>query len=222
MTTSSGISGSWLSRLIVGGAVRWWSGEDREQRLERPGAAEQVTGHGLRRRDGDVVGWSPKTRWIALYSAMSPTGVDVACALMWMTSPSDSAGSLHARRRMARGRAGPSGSGAVMWWASADRPTPASSRVDLRATSLGVLLGLEDEDARRPRRGRSRRGRCRRGGTPSRARRCGSTAPAWRRSRRSAARGSPPPCRRRRRRRRGRCGSCRRVGHALGARRRRR
>ena len=94
---------------------------------------------------------------------MSPTGVEVACALMWTMSfsarPARSTASSMAREAPA-----PSGSGAVMWWASADMPDAGELGVDLGAAGLGVLLGLEHDDARRPRRGRSRRGRCRRGG----------------------------------------------------------
>ncbi|OPZ54544.1 MAG: hypothetical protein BWY91_01627 [bacterium ADurb.BinA028] len=57
---------------------------------------------------------SPKARRIALVSATSPTGVEVAWALMWTTSrrvpPAvDTASS------MAREAPAPSGSGAVMW-----------------------------------------------------------------------------------------------------------
>ena len=69
---------------------------------------------------------SPNARLIALYSAMSPTGVDVAWALMWamslMPRPARSTASS-----MARDAPAPCGSGAVMWWASEDMPTPASS-----------------------------------------------------------------------------------------------
>ena len=57
---------------------------------------------------------SPKARTIALASATSPTGVEVACALMWAMSlrdsPADSTACFMAREAPA-----PFGSGAVMW-----------------------------------------------------------------------------------------------------------
>ncbi len=70
--------------------------------------------------------WSPKARLIALYSATSPTGVEVACALMWMMSVGDRSARSTAYS-IARDAPEPLGSGAVMWWASADMPTLASS-----------------------------------------------------------------------------------------------
>ena len=70
---------------------------------------------------------SPNARLIALYSATSPTGVEVACALMWLMSLERQAGALDGAQVMARDAPEPFGSGAVMWWASADSPTPASS-----------------------------------------------------------------------------------------------
>mmetsp|Transcript_11696 Transcript_11696/g.30929 ORF Transcript_11696/g.30929 Transcript_11696/m.30929 type:complete len:350 (-) Transcript_11696:97-1146(-) len=60
-------------------------------------------------------------------SAMSPAGVDVACALMYPTSRGASFASFrHARTAFATPR--PSGSGAAAWCASADMPMPASSQ----------------------------------------------------------------------------------------------
>ena len=90
---------------------------------------------------------SPNARLIALYSATSPTGVDVAWALMWTMSfsarPARSTASS-----MARDAPAPLGSGAVMWWASADMPDAGELGVDPRAAGLGVLLGLEHDDRR--------------------------------------------------------------------------
>ena len=67
---------------------------------------------------------SPNARTIALASATSPTGVEVACALMWEMSPSERPADSTASF-MARDAPAPFGSGAVMWCASADIPMPA-------------------------------------------------------------------------------------------------
>ena len=69
---------------------------------------------------------SPNTRSSALYSAMSPTGVLVACALMWVTS-SSVAPACSSAACTARAAPRPSGSGAVMWYESLVTPPPASS-----------------------------------------------------------------------------------------------
>ena len=69
---------------------------------------------------------APKARRMALASATSPTGVDVAWALMWTMSASLSPARSTASR-IARDAPAPSGSGAVMWWASADIPIEANS-----------------------------------------------------------------------------------------------
>ncbi len=63
---------------------------------------------------------------MALASATSPTGVDVAWALMWTMSLSVSPARSTASR-IARDAPAPSGSGAVMWCASADMPIDANS-----------------------------------------------------------------------------------------------
>ena len=64
-------------------------------------------------------------RRIVLLSATSPIGVDVACALTCPMSALDSPADRSALA-MAREPPSPSGSGAVMWWASLDIPMPAS------------------------------------------------------------------------------------------------
>ena len=69
---------------------------------------------------------SPRALRIASASATSPTGVEVAWALMWTTSegtaPADSMAI-----RMARLAPDPTGSGWAMWWASEVMPEPAIS-----------------------------------------------------------------------------------------------
>ena len=45
-----------MSRLMVQGAVRWCSGQYGEYGFECARAAEQVAGHGLGCRDGNVLG----------------------------------------------------------------------------------------------------------------------------------------------------------------------
>jgi hypothetical protein len=63
---------------------------------------------------------------MALASATSPTGVEVAWALMCTMSASVSPARSTASR-IARDAPAPSGSGAVMWWESADMPIDANS-----------------------------------------------------------------------------------------------
>ena len=90
---------------------------------------------------------SPKTASSALYSAMSPTGVLVACALMCVTSSTRRAGLLERREDGARGAAALGvGRGDVVRVA---RDAAAGDLgVDLRAAGVRVLLGLEDERGR--------------------------------------------------------------------------
>ena len=59
-------------------------------------------------------GWSPIAIWIAIASATSPTGVEVACALTCATSSGASSASRSAME-IARAAPVPDGSGAVMW-----------------------------------------------------------------------------------------------------------
>ena len=56
---------------------------------------------------------SPNADRIALYSAISPTGVDVACAFTWQTSEALALASFKANF-MALDAPAPSGSGAAM------------------------------------------------------------------------------------------------------------
>ena len=72
-----------------------------------------------------TTGWSPIARRMVLDSAMSPTGVEVACAL---TCPMSAAvrPAVVSALAIARAEPSPSGSGAVMWYASLDIPMPAS------------------------------------------------------------------------------------------------
>ena len=68
----------------------------------------------------------PKARRMALASATSPTGVEVAWALMWTMSASVRPARSTASR-IARLAPAPVGSGAVMWLASEDMPIEANS-----------------------------------------------------------------------------------------------
>ena len=147
---------------------------------------------------------SPSAARIACASATSPTGVEVAWALMWTTSDGVSAGVLERHARMARAAPAPTGSGCGdVVGVGGDAGAGDLAR---RSGAAGprVLERSRARGRRRPRRARSRRGPCRRGARRAPARRCGWTAPASRRSRPAAAGGSRPRCRRRRRRRRGR------------------
>ncbi len=59
-------------------------------------------------------------------SAMSPCGVEVACALTWKIDSGPISDSASARR-MAREPPRPSGSGCAMSWESAVMPAPSTS-----------------------------------------------------------------------------------------------
>ena len=109
---ATGSRGPASVRLIVGGADAVAQRQDREDRLERTGAAEEVTGRCLGGRHRDLVRRGRRRRCrSALYSAMSPDGVEVACALMCVTSSADAPACFerHARRRAPR--PGPRGRG---------------------------------------------------------------------------------------------------------------
>ena len=64
---------------------------------------------------------------IAALSAASFSGVDVPCALMYVTSAGSAPASCSAQR-IASAAPEPFGSGAVMWNASSLAPAPASSQ----------------------------------------------------------------------------------------------
>ncbi|SIN13423.1 Uncharacterised protein [Mycobacteroides abscessus subsp. abscessus] len=68
----------------------------------------------------------PKAARRAVASGMSPTGVEVACALTCLTSAAVKSPEAIASRRL-RAAPRPSASGAVMWKASEETPVPASS-----------------------------------------------------------------------------------------------
>ena len=184
--------------------------EERRDRLDRAGGAEQVPGHRLGGRDADAVGRVAERRADRLRLGdvadrrRGRVGVDVHDV------GGRGAGRLERPSPWRGPHRRPTGSGCGDVVGVGGDAGAGDLGVDRGAAGLRVLERSRARRRRRPRRARSRRGPCRRGGTRAPARRCGSTAPAWRRSRPAAAGGWPPRCHRRRRRRRGRCGSCRR------------
>ncbi len=126
VATSMTISGSCWVRLIVGGATRLCSASAVNAASIAPAPPSRWPVDALVAETTMSSRWSPKTRRIAWYSAMSPTGVEVACAFTWTTS-SRAAPACSSACRTARAAALPSGSGAVMWNASEVMPAPATS-----------------------------------------------------------------------------------------------
>jgi hypothetical protein len=112
------MSGSGSVRLIVGGAVRSSSALTVNTASIAPAAPSRCPVAAFVALTTMSSSRSPNTARIDLYSAMSPTGVLVACALMCATS-SGEIPAFSSASRIVRGT-DPSGlgSGALMWKAS--------------------------------------------------------------------------------------------------------
>ena len=96
---------------MVGGSTSVRRASDAGDRLDCPGAAKDVAGHRLGRRDRDRLASAPIAMLIAAVSVASLASVDVPCALMypmsvWMRPASSRAASSPGRRRCPPGGAG--------------------------------------------------------------------------------------------------------------------
>lgn len=127
-TTSMSIFGSGSSWLAVGGTMACSIARTVSAASIAPAAPSVCPTTPL----AEVTAGAPPNRSrTTAASAASLSGVEVPCALTWPTSSGFAPASARASRT-ARRTWVPSGSGAVMWWASAEAPYPAS-RARIRA-----------------------------------------------------------------------------------------
>src|SRR5260221_13655083 len=81
-TKSRSHCGSWLNRFAVGGATWSRNASTVNTASMPPAAPSKCPVIDLVDDTASLAAWSPKQRLTATHSAMSPTGVEVPCALM--------------------------------------------------------------------------------------------------------------------------------------------
>ena len=123
---SSSTCGSRSSRLIVGGTTRLTIARIVATASSAPAPPSRWPVIDLVLVTTTWSTWEPSVAWSISPSAMSPCGVDVACALTWKIDSGPISDSFSARR-IAREPPRPSGSGWAMSWESAVMPAPSTS-----------------------------------------------------------------------------------------------
>jgi hypothetical protein len=179
---SEALSRLWM--LVVGGDLIAQC-ENGDTGFETACSAEQMSRHRFRRLTKRCFVWSPKVAAIAVASARSPSGVEVAWALRYWMFVGVRAASC-STNCMTRRTPRPSSGGALGWKTSEFAAYPTSSaRMVAPRRRAWVRSSRMRMPAPSPT--TSRLGLCPRGAKLWPGRRCGWRERAWRRSRRQRA-----------------------------------